>query len=131
MHTLPSRYLTIITLASATFLGGCNNAPTAKAVSFSQDIQPILKQHCLECHDTGGEGAVASGLNMASYEGLLKGTKFGPVIKAGDSLSSTLIILVDGRADPSINMPHGNRPPLSKAQVQTLRQWIDQGAANN
>ena len=53
------------------------------------------------------------------------------VIKPGDSVSSTLMILVDGRADPSINMPHGGRPPLSKDETDKLRRWIDAGAANN
>lgn len=121
----------LITLVTVILLNACENTPPPHQVSFSKDIQPILQQHCLECHDTGGEGALASGLNLSSYENVMHGTKFGPILKAGDSLSSTIIILVEGRADASINMPHGNRPPLSKDQTQTLRQWIDQGALNN
>jgi mono/diheme cytochrome c family protein len=117
-------------MASALFLVGCDTAPPAQ-VSYAQQVQPILAENCLECHDAGGTGAVASGLNLASYDGLMKGTKFGPVIKSGDSLSSTLVILVEGRADAAINMPHGNRPSLTTAQIQNLRQWIDQGANNN
>ena len=100
-------------------------------ISFSKDVQPILSANCLECHAQGGQGQVASGLNMETYADLMKGTKFGPVIKAGDSLSSTLIVLIEGRADPSINMPHGDRAPLSKEQISTLKKWINQGAANN
>lgn len=119
------------TLASSLFLAGCDNKPATPQISYAKDIAPILAQHCLECHDQGGAGETASGLLLSSYDGLMKGTKFGPVIKPGDSLSSTLVILVEGRADSSINMPHGDRPPLSKAQTETIRHWIDQGANNN
>ena len=100
-------------------------------VSFNKDVFPILKSRCFECHTKGGKGQVASGLNMETYTDLMKGTKFGPVIKPNDSLSSTLVILVEGRADPSIRMPHGDREPLTKEQIETIRKWIDQGAKNN
>jgi hypothetical protein len=125
-HLIPLSALTL-TLS----LIGCDSTPPPPAISFATDIMPVLKQHCLECHSPGGAGERSSGLNLASYNGLMKGTKFGPVVKAGDSLSSTLMILVEGRADESINMPHGGRPPVDAAQASLLRQWIDQGAANN
>lgn len=113
-------------------LPGCDKSDKAvEKVSYSQAITPILKKYCLECHVAGGPGEQASGLDMSTYESLMKGTKFGPVIKAGDSLSSTLVILVEGRADPSIKMPHGNREGLSPDEIKTLRLWIDQGAMNN
>lgn len=113
-------------------LSGCDSGKKAEQkVSYSQDIIPILQRHCLECHVINGPGHQASGLDMSTYQGLMKGTKFGPVVKAGDSLSSTLVLLVEGKADPSIKMPHGDREALSTAEIKTLRQWIDQGAANN
>lgn len=123
--------LSLSTLVSILLLSGCDSTPPISNISFAKQVQPIFAQHCLECHDAGGEGALASGLKLSSYENVLKGTKFGPVIKPGNSLSSTLVILVEGRANSAINMPHGDRPPLSKEQIQTLRQWIDQGAKNN
>ncbi|MCF6336578.1 MAG: hypothetical protein L3J84_01315 [Gammaproteobacteria bacterium] len=123
--------LTLPAVAVALLLSSCDSTAPVAEVSFSKQIQPILTQHCLKCHDEKGEGTVASGLRLSGYETLLQGTKFGPVIKPGDSLSSTLIILVEGRANPSINMPHGNQTPLNSGQIQTLRQWIDQGARNN
>ena len=111
---------------------GCDGGDKVQhQVSYSQEIIPILQKHCLECHVPDAPGQLASGLDMSTHALLMKGTKFGPVIKAGDSLSSTLIILVEGRADPSIKMPHGDRPSLSANEIKTLRQWIDQGAANN
>ncbi len=111
-------------------LAGCGNEKPA-TISFVQDIHPIIQQHCIECHQQGGSGLLASGLDMSSYQNLMKGTKFGPVIKAGDSLSSTLVILVEGRADPSLKMPHGDKDPLTVEQTKKLRLWIDQGALQN
>lgn len=125
-----STFLSLSTLTSVLLLSGCNSTPAAK-ISFAKQVQPIFAKHCLECHDTNGEGAKASGLMLSSYNSVMKGTKFGPVIKPGNSLSSTLIILVEGRANASINMPHGDRPPLSSEEIKTLRQWIDEGANNN
>lgn len=131
-HAMTNLYSLIVALVVPFFLVACDNSDQAKhMVSYSKEITPILQNHCLECHVPGAPGQQASGLDMSTYQALMKGTKFGPVIKAGDSLSSTLVILVEGRADPSIKMPHGDRPSLSAAEIKTLRQWIDQGAAQN
>jgi hypothetical protein len=42
-----------------------------------------------------------------------------------------MIVLMEGRADPSISMPHGAMKPVRKADIDTIRAWIDQGAKNN
>lgn len=107
-------------------LGGCGK----KEVGYQADVQPILKKYCMECHVEGGDGYLKSGLSMTSYENLMKGTKFGPVIKPGDPLTSTLNMLVEGRADPSLKMPH-SKEPLSAAHIETLKNWVAQGAKNN
>ena len=104
---------------------------TKETTTFSQDVYPILQAHCLECHSENGIGHKSSGLSMVSYDSLMRGTRFGPVIKPGDSLSSTLVVLIEGRGDQSINMPHGDRQPLTEQQITTIRNWIDQGAVNN
>ena len=125
MVLVPCLILPLLFISAAC---GKKEAPT---VSFSKEIRPILDARCMECHKLGGEGEQASGLSMENYATLMKGTKFGPVIKPGDALSSTLMILIDGRADPSINMPHGDREPLSADQIKLFETWIDQGANNN
>ena len=100
-------------------------------VSFSQDVKPIIAENCLACHESGGAGTEASGFNMASYDDLMKGTNFGPMVIAGDSEGSNMIVLMEGRADPSISMPHGNMDPVGKKDIETIRRWVDQGAKNN
>lgn len=122
----------LLALVTSYFLTGCDDSGNVQqTVSYSKAVIPILQKHCLECHVPGEPGQQASGLDMSSYQSLMTGTKFGSVIKPGDSLSSTLVILVEGRADPSLKMPHGDRPPLEDAEIKTIRQWIDQGAMDN
>lgn len=114
----------VLTLMTA----GCGGEET---VSYSQDVQPIIEKNCLSCHVEGGKGYEASGFNMATYEDLMKGTKFGPMIIANDSEGSNMVVLMEGRADPSISMPHGTVKTVSGAEIKTIRTWIDQGANNN
>ena len=109
-------------------LVACGGEPT---VSFSQDVKPIFDQHCVECHQVDSAGTVASGFDMTTYEGLMKGTTFGPMIIGGDPEGSNVLVLMEGRADPSISMPHGQRDPVAKPDIQTIRAWIAQGANNN
>jgi hypothetical protein len=100
-------------------------------VSFAADVKPILDRNCLECHQEGGAGYQASGLSMASHADLLKGTRNGPMVIAGDSLGSNLIVLMEGRADPSIKMPHGSSDKVPQYEIDVIKNWIDQGAKNN
>ena len=105
-------------------------AAAEEQVSYKLDVQPILQSRCSSCHQPGGEGYQASGLDLTSYEGLMKGTKHGPIVVPGDPLTSNLMVLVEGRADPKVRMPHGQRP-LLKQQTEILRLWVKQGAKNN
>ncbi|MCF6219340.1 MAG: hypothetical protein L3J62_10570 [Gammaproteobacteria bacterium] len=121
--------LTLVPVGLMALVVGCSGE---SQVSFSKDVQPILNDNCLKCHVEGGAGFVKNGLNMTSYENLMKGTHFGPVIDSGSSVSSTLVRLISGNADPSLKMPHGSgNKPLSEGEVNTIKMWIDQGAKNN
>jgi uncharacterized membrane protein len=100
-------------------------------VSFSTDVRPILDQHCISCHTTGGAGQKASGFSMETYKDLMQGTQFGPMIIPGDSQGSNMLVLMEGRADPSISMPHGDMKPVPQKEIDTIRRWIEQGAKNN
>lgn len=113
--------LTVVTLS----------AHAEKLVSFRADIRPILDDYCLSCHVPGGKGFEKSKLDLSSYQSLMKGTQFGPVIKPGDSQNSTLNMLVEGRADPSISMPYGIKGSLSPDKIKLLKRWVDQGAKDN
>ena len=106
----------------------CERTPT---VSFQKDVVPILDQHCKSCHLPGQPGYVVSGFEVGSYESLRKGTKFGPVVLPGDPLTSVLVMLIEGRVDPSLRMPHGDATTPTQEQILTIRRWVEQGAKNN
>ncbi len=116
-------------MAAAALLGGCGK--TVQTVSFSADVQPVLERRCSACHEPGQPGYEASGLRMNSYAEVMEGTRYGPVVLPGDALSSTLIMLVEGRADPSLKMPHGDARPPTSDEIAILRAWVEQGAPNN
>lgn len=99
-------------------------------VSFELDVLPILQNHCVKCHEPNGPGYQASGLDLRSYESLMRGTRHGKIVVPGNPLTSNLMVLIEGRADRSIRMPH-NEQPLIKQQIEIIRDWIKQGAKDN
>jgi hypothetical protein len=128
-------------LASIVFLGvgglAASGVMTAspvcaaeEQVSFHQDILPLLKWRCAGCHEGNGEGVQKSGLDLSSYAGVMKGTKFGRMVIAGDPDSSNLMMLLDWKVAPEIRMPHGQKQ-LSSCDRNSIRSWIRQGAKDN
>ncbi|MCR6629081.1 MAG: hypothetical protein NVV74_02965 [Magnetospirillum sp.] len=123
---------TLRILAAAAFAVAVAAPALAKEepVSFSEDVKPILDTRCTACHQSGAEGTEKSGLDLTSYAGLMKGTKHGSMISPGDPVTSNLMVLIDGKADKSLQMPHGKKK-LSSCDRDTIRKWIKQGAKNN
>jgi len=99
-------------------------------VSFSEDVLPIFRGYCFSCHQPGGEGAEKSGLDLTSYAGLMKGTRNGPMVVAGDPDTSNLMWLLDWRASAELRMPHGKKK-LPVCERDLIRTWIFQGAKDN
>lgn len=105
---------------------------TLHTASYRRDVHPVLESHCLGCHTApAGKGYQASGLDMSSHAGLLRGSLYGRVVTPGNSRTSILMMLVEGRADPTLRMPHDTAEPLPPADIAILRQWIDLGARDN
>ena len=101
-------------------------------VSFKKDVMPILQDHCISCHQPGGKGQLKSGLDMTTYEGLMKGTVYGPVVIPGNSSTSTFTKLLTG-TNKGLKMPMGLNPEgtLARQYILLLRKWVAQGAKNN
>ena len=98
--------------------------------SFKEDVFPIFKGRCIDCHQPGGQGYQQSGLDLSSYQGVMKGTKFGPIVVPGDPDTSNLMWLLDWRASPELRMPHGKKK-LSTCDRDEIRAWIREGAKDN
>lgn len=115
-------------------LAGCE-----RQISFANDVQPIFLEYCAECHTQAGEGVTASGFSVRDYDSVIRGTKYGPVVVPGSSISSTLYLTIAQKTAPEIHMPPhhdqslsvGRGPALSEDKIEIIRAWIDQGANNN
>ena len=111
--------------------GGWSSVAIAgEVVSFKEDVFPIIEVRCLECHKPGGSGYESSGLDMRSYEALMKGTEHGSMVTPGSPFESNLIAVIDQRTDSEIWMPH-DRKRLSKCERLLFRFWVSQGAKDN
>jgi hypothetical protein len=102
----------------------------APPTSFSKDVMPIFRANCLQCHQPGGAGYEKSGVDLRTYDGVMKGTKFGAVISPKEPEFSSLMRLLDGQAAREIQMPH-NMKRLPQEQRAVIRRWILEGAQNN
>ena len=135
MTRRPLLFASVVALAMGTVTTvGIVNAPQACAaeekISFKEDILPLLQWRCSSCHKPGGEGFTKSGLDLTSYAGVMKGTKFGAMVIPGEPESSNLMLLLDWRASPALRMPHGKKQ-LSTCDRNNIRNWIRQGAKDN
>lgn len=107
-------------------------ACTTQQVSYQLNIEPILNEKCIECHTSpNGIGYIKTGLEMSSYESLMNGTVYGPVVLAGDSQRSIFNMLVEGRADKLHQILQIKNKSLSDEEIMLLELWVDQGALNN
>jgi hypothetical protein len=91
-------------------------------VSFANDILPILKSRCVNCH--GGD-RIEEGLLMRSYAELMAGSDNGLVIVPGDADGSLLVEMVVSREMPK------RGPKLTPPQTQLIIDWVNQGAVDN
>jgi hypothetical protein len=121
-----------ITFGGAVILGGHPNPVWAAnaVISFKDDVLPIFKGRCIDCHQPGGVGYEKSGLDLRTYAGVIKGTKFGAMVTPGDPDTSNLVWLLDWKASPELRMPHG-KTKLSICDRDAIREWIRQGAKDN
>lgn len=108
-------YLLAATAAASAIAGD------AARIEFNRDIRPILSDSCYTCH---GPGTQEAGLRLDSFE---HATEWA--IVAGDPESSEVIARITSD-DPDYQMPppSANRPAVTKAGAEKLRQWIAEGA---
>ncbi|HWN93646.1 MAG TPA: PSD1 and planctomycete cytochrome C domain-containing protein [Methylomirabilota bacterium] len=100
-------------------------ASGAKAApDFAREVRPLLEQHCFKCH---GPEKQKGGLRYDTKEGAFKAGESGEkAIIPGHASESRLIKLISSKDDDERMPPKGE--PLSAAQIDLLKRWIDAGA---
>lgn len=117
-----TRTLSILLAAGSGFAVHCASAATK--VDFAKDIAPIFEKSCVECH---GAEKQKGKLRLDTKEATFKGGENGDAVVAGKPDKSDVyrrVVLAKGHDD--IMPPKGD--PLSKAQQDLIKAWIEQGA---
>ena len=97
------------------------HAAVTVPVDFARDIQPLLEEHCYECH---GPEKQKNGYRLdrrsSAFSGLVRHN-----IIAGSSQTSRVYTRV-------LNSQTGTRMPLNdelaRSEIELIRRWIDEGA---
>ena len=108
-------------LASLVFLALCLPWPSVAAADAGSAAMNIIATRCRGCHN---DQVRSSSLALTSAANLLKGGTRGPAIIPGQPDQSLLLKLVSS-GPPRMPL---NGTPLSAAEIETIRQWIAQGA---
>ena len=103
-------------------------ARAAPAVDFQRDVQPIFAEHCAQCHGMDAANR-KSALRFDLRESALKGGDSGtPAIVPGQPEQSELIHRITSTDADVVMPPPRHNKPLSAKQIDTLQQWIRDGA---
>lgn len=100
-----------------------------RPVSFSNDVFPIIEAHCLPCHLR--EERNLSRLFLDNYELLMKGGFNGPPVEPGNAHESLLVQKISDSPPFGDRMPMRTSRYLNEEEIQTIVQWIDEGAHDN
>lgn len=101
---------------------------------YPDDIDKIVVRKCATagCHNTASSLA-ANGLDLSSWSKLFKGSGSGSPVLPFSSRFSSLCYFINTYPElGAINIPTMplNNSALSKEEVQTIKNWIDGGAAD-
>lgn len=102
--------------------GGTSSAPSGgEGEATFAAANAIIQAKCMGCHGENGK----EGLDVRSYESLMKGGEHGPVIVAGDPGASKIIMSLKGQGAKQMPL---NQPPLSAEEIEVIEAWIKAGA---
>ncbi len=97
----------------------------AAAVDFAKQVAPILEKHCYECHSQK-TGKKKAGYVFDDLETLQRDiSPKGAIVPGAPGESHFLIVVSDPNHEA--HMPPDEN--LSREQIDTLRQWIVEGAS--
>lgn len=123
-------YKLIVLFSMALSLGSCyydtyyeSVTPPPDDISYSNDIEPLWKDDCEECHK-GASNSFPPDLRVGvSYDNLIDG-----YVEPGDSENSILYQTLVESNGRSLMPPDGAWP---QSTIELVKAWIDQGAENN
>lgn len=110
-----SGFLTVVFFAVPICVAG------AAKVDFKKDVQPIFRSNCVGCH---GPIQQKNGFRLDRRSAAMRGGTLA-MIGPGNAAGSRLYLRLIG-SDYGMQMPPTG--PLNGAQIEIIKNWIDQGA---
>jgi hypothetical protein len=117
-----------------------SDAPDGDAVSFKNDIRPLMDRAaddptghgCKECHYStmpSHIGLDATGLDLATLGALRRGgvTSGTNIVVAGDPDASAIVQKLEGTYSIGARMPRSGPPFWSTDDIAKVRRWIAEG----
>lgn len=95
-------------------------------IDFIRDVQPLLKDQCLECHNNVNASEFA-GLNLETRETTLTTGRSAPVIVPGDATQSLLIRVLKLPSKHPVSMPAAPEK-VASVRLAILEKWVAEGA---
>jgi mono/diheme cytochrome c family protein len=100
----------------------------AAAADFMREVQPILAEHCAQCHGADANER-QSGLRFDQRDAALKGGDSGSAaIVPGKPGESELVRRITSSDPDEVMPPPDHKKPLTAKQKETLKKWIEEGA---
>ncbi|MGH7138665.1 MAG: DUF1549 domain-containing protein, partial [Pirellulales bacterium] len=114
-------------LAVTGIAGAADEPPTAEQL-FARKVYPLLQTRCFGCHGNDADD-ISGELDLRTREAALEGGDSGkPAFVPRDPDASPLYLAVT-RRNADLAMPPKENDKLSQDEVDTIRQWIANGAA--
>ena len=100
------------------------SAQSSDPIDFGRQIQPILAKRCFACH---GPDKAEGGLRLNHKESALSKQASGKQALVPQHTEQSELLRRVTSTDESERMPPEG-PPLTSAQIELLKRWIEQGA---
>jgi len=114
--------------ASAGTTGDQRVPPSGPAVSFTDDVLPLLSRNCFSCHGPDSQTREAD-LRLDSFKDATERLPSGAyAIVPGRPEASDLYLRIIDHNSQTQMPPAGTGYPLTPAQAQIIHHWIAQGA---
>ncbi|MDE0103970.1 MAG: DUF1553 domain-containing protein [Bryobacterales bacterium] len=96
-------------------------------VDYQTDVRPLLSDKCFQCHGPDAAARMAE-LRLDRREGLFESRPNGAPVVPGEPGSSLVYSRIT-HADPVLRMPpEYSHKSLDPDEIETIREWIEQGA---
>ena len=92
-------------------------------LSFNEHVQPILSEHCYQCHGLDSNARKGE-LRLDREEFAFAPRKNGPIIFKGEPDKSPLVRRIESSKQDEVMPPPEAHTDLKPGEIAILRQWV-------